>query len=89
MKISNRIAKMNTKMIFSCISDSLVFFIDDLDSINKDDLEKLGYYAASDSVEVIDYKENCIDDISQMYGVISLGHVGFLNLQDFYTNYKL
>jgi hypothetical protein len=41
MKISNRIAKMNTKMIFSCISDSLVFFVDDLDSINKDDLEKI------------------------------------------------
>ena len=77
--------KLNTKMIFSRYSDSLVYFVEDLDNVNEDEIIKLGYYAISDGMELIDFKKNSIDDISNMYGVKSWVPREFSNLEDFYS----
>lgn len=47
--------KLNTKMIFSRYSDSLVYFVEDLDNVIEDEVIKLGYYAISDGMELIDF----------------------------------
>lgn len=85
MKTNNLLDKLNTKMIFSRFSDSLVYFVEDLDTINEDDFIKQGYHAASDGINLIDFKENVIDDISQMYGVKSFSPREFSNLADYYS----
>jgi Zn finger protein HypA/HybF involved in hydrogenase expression len=77
--------KLNTKMIFSRYSDSLVYFVEDLDNVNEDEIIELGYYAISDGMELIDFKKNSIDDISNMYGVKSWVPREFSNLEDFYS----
>jgi surface protein len=77
--------KLNSKMIFSCYSDSLVYFVEDLDSISEDDFIKLGHYAVSDGITMIDFKDNTQDDISNMYGVKSWSPREFSNLGDFYS----
>jgi Zn finger protein HypA/HybF involved in hydrogenase expression len=77
--------KLNTKMIFSRYSDSLVYFVEDLDNVNEDEIIKLGYYAISDGMELIDFKKNFVDDISNMYGVKSWVPREFSNLEDFYS----
>jgi hypothetical protein len=86
MKRNKLLEKMNSKMIFSSASDSLVFFVDDLNSINQEELEKLGIYAVSDGMSVIDFKDNCIDDIQQMYGIKRLDPMELVNLEDFYSD---
>jgi Zn finger protein HypA/HybF involved in hydrogenase expression len=77
--------KLNTKMIFSRYSDSLVYFVEDLDNVYEDEIIKLGYYAISDGMELIDLKKNFVDDISNMYGVKSWVPREFSNLEDFYS----
>jgi surface protein len=77
--------KLNSKMIFSSYSDSLVYFVEDLDSISEDDFIKLGHYAVSDGITMIDFKDNTQDDISNMYGVKSWSPREFSNLADFYS----
>ena len=71
-------------MIFSRFTDSLVYFVEDLDTIIEDDFKKLGYYAVSDGINMIDFKENVIDTIQQMYCVKSFSPPEFSNLEDFY-----
>ena len=77
--------KLNTKMIFSRYSDSLVYFVEDLDNVIEDEVIKLGYYAISDGMELIDFKNNIVDDISNMYCVKSQITRDFSNLEDFYS----
>jgi surface protein len=69
MKKNELLAKMNSKVIISRQSGSLVYFIEDLNSINQEELEKLGVYAVSDGMSIIDFKKNFKDDIDQMDGL--------------------
>ncbi len=81
------IAKLNTKIMKSCFSDSMVYFIDgDIYEIseNENEIKSMGYYAVSDGVNMIDFKENVMDDISKIYGVTK--HIDMpYNLADFYS----
>jgi hypothetical protein len=77
--------KLNTKLIYSNFSDSLVFFVADLEDVNEEELIRLGHFAVSDGINMIDFKENVLDDISNMYGVKSCTPPEFINLQDFYS----
>jgi len=73
-------------MIFSRFSDSLVYFVEDLDNISEDEFIKLGHYAVSDGLIMIDFKDNVQDDIQQMYGLKSWSPREFYNLEDFYSD---
>ncbi len=86
MKKNDLLEKMNSKMIFSRFSDSLVYFVHDLESINQEELENSGIYAVSDGMCLIDFKVNCIDDIQQMYGIKRLDPMELVNLEDFYSD---
>ena len=77
--------KLNSKMIFSRFTDSLVYFVEDIETVSDEDIKKLGYYAVSDGMCMIDFKENVMDDISCMYGVKSFSPPEFSNLEDFYS----
>ncbi len=85
MKKNDLLDKMNSKMIFSTYSNSLVHFVEDLDTINQEELEKLGIYAVSNGMALIDFIDNCMDDIQQMYGVKSLDPFESVSLEDFYS----
>jgi len=79
--------KLNSKLILSRNTNCLVYFVDDIDIDTKteDHLKKLGYYAVSDGINMIDFKENVMDDITFMYGVKSFSPPEFSNLADFYS----
>jgi hypothetical protein len=81
------IAKLNAKIMKSCFSDSMVYFIDgDINEIseNENEIKNIGYYAVSDGVNMIDFKENVMDDISKIYGVTKHNDMPY-NLSDFYS----
>jgi surface protein len=86
MKKNDLLEKMNSKVIFSIDSGSLVYFVEDLKSINQEELEKLGVYAVSDGMSLIDFKEDFEDDIQQMYGVKSSDPMELVCLEDFYSD---
>jgi len=85
MKINNLLEKLNSKMIFTRGTDCLVYFVEGINTINEDDFKKLGYYAVSDGINMIDFKENVMDDITFMYGVKSFSPPEYSNLADFYS----
>ena len=87
MKINDLLEKINSKVIFSKPSGSLVYFIEDLNSINQEELEKLGIYAVSDGLELIDFKVDGFFNISHMYGVESWVPREFVSLEDFNHHY--
>jgi hypothetical protein len=60
MRSNNLLEKLNTKMIFSRFTDSLVYFVEDLDTIIEDDFKKLGYYAVFLIQDYIQYTDNYI-----------------------------
>lgn len=86
MKKNELLEKMNSKIIFSRPSGSLVYFVEDLNFIDEDELEKLGIYAVSDGMSVIDFIDNSEDDIQQMYGLKSLDPMELVCLEDFYSD---
>ena len=81
------IEKLNSKLILSRNTNCLVYFVDDIDidTNTEDQFKKLGYYAVSDGINMIDFKENVMDDITFMYGVKSFSPPEFSNLADFYS----
>lgn len=85
---NNLLDKLNDKMIFSVCSDSLVYFIEEIDTISEDYIIRLGYYAVSDGINMIDFKKNVMTDISSMYGVKSWTPRDFINFEDFYSEIK-
>ena len=79
------IAKLNTKIMISTFSDSMVHFVDDdIDEINESEIKNIGYYAVCDGINMIDFKENVMDDISKIYGVMEHTDMPY-NLADFYS----
>ena len=82
--LSELLEKLNSKMIFTTITDSLVYFVEDIETVSEEDIIKLGYYAVSDGMHMIDFKKNVMCDISSMYGVKSFSPLEFSNLEDFY-----
>jgi surface protein len=89
MKKKDILEKMNSKVIFTIDSGSLVYFIEDLESINQEELEDSGIYAVSDGIRLIDFKEDFgivmdIDGIQEMYGVKSMDPMELVCLADFY-----
>ena len=81
------IEKLNSKLILSRNTNCLVYFVDDIDidTNTEDQFKKLGYYAVSDGINMIDFKENVMDDITFIYGVKSFSPPEFSNLADFYS----
>jgi hypothetical protein len=85
MKKNDLLEKMNSKVIFSKPSGSRVYFVEDLESINQEELENSGIYAVSDGMRLIDFKEDdCHYDISDMQGVESQAPRELASLEDFY-----
>ena len=82
-------ATLNTKMIFSSFTDNLVYFTDEnIHEVSEERILDLGYKVISDGINMIDYEDNCIDDLSNMYGLLKHQYSNEPNnLYDFYMKY--
>jgi len=82
-------ATLNKKMIFSRFTNNLVYFTDEnIEEVPEEGILDLGYKVISDGINMIDYEVNCIDDLSNMYGLLKPQYSNDPNnLLDFYVNY--
>lgn len=63
--------------------------MDDLNDKSEEDVRKLGYLAVSDGMSIIDFEDNSIDDIQQMYGILKPEYPDdAANLEDFYSDHN-
>jgi hypothetical protein len=91
MSTNKFLDKLNTKILKSRFSDCMVYFVDDnIDQINENDIQNMGYFVISDGLNMIDFKDNSEDDISNIYGITKTGKyynfAQFLDDKGFYDN---
>lgn len=82
-------ATLNKKMIFSRFTNNLVYFTDEnIEEVPEERILDLGYKVISDGINMIDYEDNCMDDLSNMYGLLKPQYSNDPNnLLDFYVKY--
>lgn len=79
------ISKLNTKLMLSCFTGCLVYFTDDdIYEISEEEAANLGCHAVCDGTNLIDFIENVMDDISNVYGIDKRNDKPY-NLADFYS----
>ena len=76
--------KLNSKILKSRFTDSMVYFVDNIDQIDPSELQNMGYFVISDGLNMIDFKDDTEDDISNIYGITKTG--GYYNLADFLSD---
>jgi hypothetical protein len=82
--------KFNSKILKSTFTDCMVYFVDDIYQINENDIQNMGYFVISDGLNMIDFKDNIEDDISNIYGITKTGEyynfAQFLDDKGFFDN---
>lgn len=82
MSTTNKfLVKLNAKILKSRFSDCLVYFFDDIYKLDEEEVKKMGYFVISDGLNMIDFKDNSEDDISNIYGITKTG--GYYNFAQF------
>lgn len=81
MSTNKFLDKLNTKILKSRFSDCLVYFFDDIYQLDEEEVKKIGYFVISDGLNMIDFKDNSEDDISNIYGITKTG--GYYNFAQF------
>ena len=76
--------KLNSKILKSNFTDCMVYFVDDIYQINENDLQNMGYFVISDGLNMIDFKDDCEDEISNIYGITKTG--GYYNFAQFLSD---